>query len=142
MTESRITHADPVVVVDVEAQLFVSDVTASCEYYSSKLGFTVAFVYGDPPFYGQVERDGARLNLRHVDGPVFVDGIREREQLLSAVLTLGSAVELRALFLQYQDRGVDFSQALTQEPWGAHTFVIRDPDGNLVLFSAPGVSAG
>jgi hypothetical protein len=36
-----------------------------------------------------------------VHGPVFVDGIRERGQLLSAVLTLASAPELRALFLRY-----------------------------------------
>jgi uncharacterized glyoxalase superfamily protein PhnB len=77
-----------------------------------------------------------------VHGPVFVDGIREREQLLSAVLTLASAPELRALFLRYQDRGVDFAKTLTEEPWGAHTFVVRDPDGNLVLFSAPAISAG
>lgn len=141
MSESSITNADPAVVA-VEAQLFVGDVVVSCEYYSSKLGFTVAFVYGDPPFYGQVERNGARLNLRLVYEPVFVDGIREREQLLSAVLTLRSAVEHRALFLRYQETGVDFNQTLTQEPWGAQTFVVRDPDGNLVLFSAPGVSAG
>ncbi|HEX7826578.1 MAG TPA: VOC family protein [Mycobacterium sp.] len=42
---------------------------------------------------------------------------------------------------QYQDKGVDFAQTLTDEPWGAQTFVVRDLDGNLVLFSAPGVSA-
>ena len=35
----------------------------------------------DPPFYGQVERDGERLNLRRVGEPVFVDGIRERAAL-------------------------------------------------------------
>jgi len=46
----------------------------------SKIGFSVAFTYCDPPFYGQVDRDGGRLNLRRVGEPVFVDGIREREQ--------------------------------------------------------------
>lgn len=49
-----------------EAQLYVADVKASCAFYTSKLGFTVSFVYGDPPFYGQVYRDNARLNLRMV----------------------------------------------------------------------------
>jgi len=44
----------------------------------SKIGFSVAFTYCDPPFYGQVERGGGRLNLRRVGEPVFVDGIRER----------------------------------------------------------------
>ena len=46
-----------------EAQLFVGDFKASCTFYVDKLGFTVAFVDGDPPYYGQVTRDQARLNL-------------------------------------------------------------------------------
>src|SRR3954470_18375791 len=43
------------VLSNVEAELYVSDVKASCDYYS-KLGFTVAFTYGEPAFYGQVKR--------------------------------------------------------------------------------------
>ena len=72
-------YTDPVLAA-VEAQLFVGDITESGEYYTSKIGFSTAFTYCDPPFYGQVERDGGRLNLRRVGEPVFVDGIREREQ--------------------------------------------------------------
>ena len=37
------------VLAAVEPQLFVADVTASCEFYVSKLGFTVVFAYGEPP---------------------------------------------------------------------------------------------
>ena len=37
-----------------EAQLFVADIKASCDFYTDKLGFTVAFVYGDPLYYAQV----------------------------------------------------------------------------------------
>jgi hypothetical protein len=33
-----------------EPQLFVANVGTSCEFYTKKLGFTVAFVYGEPPF--------------------------------------------------------------------------------------------
>ena len=54
-----------------EPQLYVSDIAASCEFYSRMLGFSVAFTYGEPPFYAQVSRDGVRLNLRHVDRPVI-----------------------------------------------------------------------
>src|SRR4051794_20562457 len=49
-----------------EPQLYVRDIVASCEYYSRVLGFSVAFTYGEPPFYAQVFRDAARLNLRQV----------------------------------------------------------------------------
>jgi hypothetical protein len=34
-----------------EPQLFVADITTSCEFYMRKLGFAVAFTYGEPPFY-------------------------------------------------------------------------------------------
>ena len=121
----------------VEAQLFVADITASCGFFTSKLGFEVVFTYGEPPFYGQVKRGNARLNLRRVCEPVFVGDIREREQLLSASMTLGSAAALRELFLQYQSAGVDFQQTLKQQPWGARDFIVRDPDGNLLLFAGP-----
>jgi Glyoxalase/Bleomycin resistance protein/Dioxygenase superfamily len=52
-----------------EPQLFVTDIAASCGFYTGKLGFSVAFTYGDPPFYGQVFRGGARLNLRCLPQP-------------------------------------------------------------------------
>ncbi len=120
-----------------EAQLFVADVAASCAFYKEKLGFTIAFIYGEPPSYAQVARDTARLNLRHIDEPVFVAGIREKEALLSATLTLASAAEIKQLFDAYQTAGVTFNQPLKRESWGATTFIVQDPDGNLILFAAP-----
>jgi uncharacterized glyoxalase superfamily protein PhnB len=94
-------------------------------------------MYGDPPFYGQVRRDNARLNLRLVGEPVFAGDVREREHLLSATITLASASEIKQLFLDYQAAEVRFSQTLMKEPWGARTFVVSDPDGNLILFAGP-----
>jgi len=119
----------------IEAQLFVADIKASCDWFTGKLGFTVVFTYGEPPFYGQVRRDNALINLRMVCEPVFVGDIREREQLLAASITVDSAADIRRLFLDYQASGVDFFQPLKQEPWGARTFIVRDPDGNLLLFA-------
>jgi catechol 2,3-dioxygenase-like lactoylglutathione lyase family enzyme len=115
-----------------EPQLYVRDIGASCAFYSKQLGFSVAFVYGDPPFYGQVVRDGVRLNLRHTDHPVIDPGRRDREQLLSATITL---TDSELLYREYQATGADFAQALRTEPWGARTFIVRDPDGNLILFA-------
>ena len=115
-----------------EPQLFVADVGASCEFYTKKLGFTVAFTYGDPPFYGQVVRDGARLNLRCLAEPAIDPELRSREDLLSASITLDDA---RPLFLEFQAAGVEFHQELKTEPWGARTFIVGDPDGNLILFA-------
>jgi hypothetical protein len=106
-------------------------------FYTNKLSFAVEFIYGDPPYYGQVVRDNARLNLRLVFEPVFVAVVRKREHLLSASITVATANEIKQLFLSYQAAGVSFHQALEKEPWGARTFVVSDPDGNLILFAGP-----
>ena len=117
--------------VAAEPQLYVRDIVASSEFYSRMLGFSVAFMYGEPPFYGQVRRDGARLNLRQVDDPVVDPARRDSERLLVASITLEDA---KPLFLEYQKAGVEFVQTLRSEPWGARTFIVRDPDGNLLEF--------
>jgi uncharacterized glyoxalase superfamily protein PhnB len=121
----------------IEAQLFVANIKNSCDFYTNKLGFAVEFVYGDPPFYGQVVRDNARINLRVVFEPVFAGGIRKREALLSASITVATANEIKQLFLSYGAAGVSFHQTLKQEPWGATTFILSDPDENLILFAGP-----
>lgn len=125
------------ILTSIEAQLFVANVQRSCDFYTGKLGFTVEFLYGDPPFYGQLRRDRARLNLRLVFEAVFAGDIRKREGLLSASITVATASEIKRLFLDYRDVGVTFHQTLKREPWGARTFVVSDPDENLLLFAGP-----
>jgi uncharacterized glyoxalase superfamily protein PhnB len=121
----------------IEAQLFVANINSSCDFYTKKLGFAVEFLYGDPPYYGQVFRDNARLNLRLVAEPVIVADVRNREHLLSASIKVATANEIKQLFLSYQAAGVSFHQALKKEPWGARTFIVSDPDENLILFAGP-----
>lgn len=121
----------------IEPQLFVADIKSSCSFYTNKLGFTVEFTYGDPPYYGQVFRDKARLNLRRICEPVFAGDVRKREDLLSASITVATANEITQLFLNYQAAGVSFHQELEREPWNAETFIVSDPDENLILFAGP-----
>jgi uncharacterized glyoxalase superfamily protein PhnB len=134
--EPRQTPPRPIL-SSIEAQLFVANIKSSCDFYTNKLGFAVEFMYGDPPYYGQVVRDNARLNLRLVFEPVFVADVRKREHLLSASITVATANEIKQLFLSYQAAGVSFHQALKKEPWGARTFIVSDPDENLILFAGP-----
>jgi predicted lactoylglutathione lyase len=132
---SKQSVAQPVL-TSIAAHLFVQNISTSCQFFQ-KLGFTVDFVYGDPPFYGQVSRDNARLALRHMDEPVFAGDIREREDLVLASITVAAAEEIKQLFLTYQAAGVLFHQTLKKEPWGADTFIVKDSDGNLILFAGP-----
>ncbi len=55
--------------------------------------------------------------------------------LLAASITQEDA---QPLFVEYQRAGVEFVQTLMAEPWGARTFIVRDPDRNLLLFAGRG----
>jgi uncharacterized glyoxalase superfamily protein PhnB len=84
-----------------------------------------------------VARDAARINLRCVATPPIDPELRDREELLAASLTVATAEEIKKLFLAYQSAGVTFFQTLRREPWGARNFIVKDPDGNLLLFAGP-----
>jgi catechol 2,3-dioxygenase-like lactoylglutathione lyase family enzyme len=113
-------------------QALVADVARAADFYRDKLGFRVVYLYGAPPFYGLVERGGARINLRHVDAPA-----RYRPEAEEDVLTANIPVEgIKALFLELRARGVAFAQTLQEQPWGASDFLVRDPDGNLLCFAS------
>jgi catechol 2,3-dioxygenase-like lactoylglutathione lyase family enzyme len=120
-----------------EPQLFVADIKAACDFFVGKLGFVIEFTYGEPPYYAQVKRDAARLNLRRVKAPVIDPSLRDREELLAASLTVATAAEIEQLAEEYEAAGVTFFQTLKREPWDAIDFIIKDLDGNLLLFAGP-----
>jgi uncharacterized glyoxalase superfamily protein PhnB len=138
-TTSRKLNSSPskATIVGAEPQLFVADIKRSCEFFCKKLGFSLVFSYGDPPYYAQVARNAARLNIGCVEEPVIESLARDREELLSASMTVATAEEIKLLFLEFQSAGVTFHQRLKKQPWGAKNFVVKDPDGNLLLFAGP-----
>lgn len=120
------------ILLNVEPCLFVTDFPRSLAFFTERLGFKVAFTYGEPAFYGQVVRDAALLNVRFVDQPVF-DRSGD-EDLLSASIWVSDA---RRLFTEFEAAGATFHQGLRREPWhsqGHGGFIVRDPDGNLISF--------
>jgi len=137
MSGNAQTIAATAVIIAAEPQLFVVDIGTAIDFFVGKLGFAVAFTYGEPPFYAQVRRDGARINLRCVARPVIDAGLRDREELLAASLTVATAQDIKTLFLEFQAAGVTFFQTLKRQPWGARDFIVKDPDGNLLLFAGP-----
>jgi len=125
------------IITGAEPQLLVTDINRSCEFFREKLGFTLIFTYGEPPYYAQVARDAARLNLRCVEQTVIESTVRDQEELLSVSLTVATAGEIKLLFLEFQSANVAFHQTLKEQPWGARNFIVKDPDGNLLLFAGP-----
>jgi catechol 2,3-dioxygenase-like lactoylglutathione lyase family enzyme len=116
------------------ACLFVTDFDRAIAFYRDTLGFDVAYTYGEPAFWGEITRAGARLHLRFVDQSPWRDGVRDDEQLLSAYVLVADA---KSLFAACDDAGVDFHTRFERKPWGNDEFIVRDPDGNLILFGSP-----
>jgi catechol 2,3-dioxygenase-like lactoylglutathione lyase family enzyme len=114
--------------------VFVSDLLKSAAFFRDKLGFRVDFLHGNPPFYGSVSRDGARLHLRFVPEPPFAAGIVDREQLICAFVEVE---HIRSLYAEYLAAGVEMVGRLKKEPWGGAGFAVRDRDGNSIYFVRP-----
>ena len=131
---------EPATLIAAEPQLLVSDVKTACDYYTGKLGFELHFVHGEAAFYAQVGRGGARLNLRRVEGPIFDPTLKERERdLLAASITVD---DIDPLLAEFEARGAFIHPQPRTEPWGSRTFIVADPDGNLILFASAPQSEG
>jgi uncharacterized glyoxalase superfamily protein PhnB len=116
--------------------LYVADVRRAVDHYKQVLGFESA-PEGDPPFYAEVWRGGARLALRGTHRPVFDAAARADEELLwqASIGVRG----VKALYLEYVAAGATISMPLRREPWGTWDFAVEDSEGNLIgFFEAPG----
>jgi uncharacterized glyoxalase superfamily protein PhnB len=111
--------------------LFVRDVAVSAAFFREKLGFEIDFRHGEPPFYASVSRGEACLHLRCVHQPNFTE-LAERE--VSLILATAEVSDVQGLFAEFSERGVEFAQAPTSQPWGGTDFHVRDPDGNVISF--------
>ena len=114
--------------------LAVPDVLAAAEFYCDKLGFTIGFLFGDPPTHAGIHRgewtnEGAHIQLSLTDHP-----LPPRPQVGFYVF-MGEDVD--GLFEQYQAAGVHIEREPTNEPWGMREFAIRDCNGYLLRFGRP-----
>ncbi len=113
------------------AQILVRNLETSLGFYHDLLGFEVVYTYGEPAFYAEVRRDDAAFNLRHTDRSPWNPDPTEPDMLAVAVRT----TDAKSLFLEYARKGVSMHRRLHEE-YGARAFIVRDPDGNLLLFGS------
>jgi catechol 2,3-dioxygenase-like lactoylglutathione lyase family enzyme len=111
--------------------ILVRDVGVSAKFFEDKLGFETDFLHGTPPYYGSVSRDGVCLHLRFVHQPVFAEAAKNEPSLTLASFEVS---DVAALHAEFEKRGADIAEPLTQHDWGGTTFHVRDPDGNVVSF--------
>jgi len=103
------------VIAGAEPQLFVADIKASCEFSTSKLGFSVGFTYGEPALYARSSATAGASTCA-----ASRRGDRCACATASSCFRISDRREDRghqALFLEFQAAGVTFFQTLKREPW-------------------------
>lgn len=98
--------------------LNVSDMQQSLGYYTTQLGFEIAWEWGEPTGFACVKRGNVEIFMccdAQGGGPnwmsIFVD-------------------DVDALYEQYKTSGAIVRQPPTNFPWGVREMNIEDPDGH------------
>lgn len=113
------------------ATLFVvQDVLKAVAHYRHVLGFDVGFTYGDPVFYGGVERGDVTIHLQ----AAHKTQRRSGQGAVNVFVT-----EVDALHHELKSRGAMILQPPGDRPYGMRDFDVDDPDGNRLTF---GMSIG
>lgn len=86
-------------------QFFTTDLPATFKWYEDKFGFETDFLYGEPPFYGGVRRDGQFIYFRHQDELRPYETRKYEAQFLDAMLQVS---EVDALYKEFQAAGAEF----------------------------------
>lgn len=115
------------------ATLFVvNDVMKSIAYYRDVLGFDVVFTYGEPVFYGGVQRGDVTIHFQAAHRTKRIAG----QGAANIFVT-----EVDALYAELKARGAQITQPPGDRPYGMRDFDLDDPDGNHLSFGME-VAAG
>jgi catechol 2,3-dioxygenase-like lactoylglutathione lyase family enzyme len=119
-------------ITNIIAQLRTTDLAASIDFYTKRLGFTLAFQHED--FYAGVRAGGHVVHLKLVD----------EEDPSIAYVDLGDHFHLyletddvMAAAERVQLAGVRFEREVHETPWGTREFVIKDDQGHTLYFGQP-----
>lgn len=112
------SHVAPVLPVD--------DAVLTAEYYKTKLGFDISFVYGDPPYYAIVQRgENATIHFS------------EREDSSTPITPCHVYVfvsDVDALYQEYEAKGIPAFSPPENQQYGMRELEIRDPNGHFLTF--------
>lgn len=103
--------------------LSVADLSASIGFYTTKLGFSLDFTWGDPPTTAGLDLDKVSIHLREENPAPRGCG--------SIYFVVGNADELYDF---QRANGVSILQPLQNQPWGFRDYRVRDHDGTELTF--------
>ena len=125
------TSAPPFVECEqTHAGLAVADIPAAVDFYTHKLGFTLAFTWGDPPTF-------AGVNLGKVQ--MFLQKGTPDPKGCSVYFIVGDADQLYDF---HRANGVEIAQEIGDREYAIRDYVVRDLNGYYLSFGHQLFNAG
>lgn len=111
------------------AQLRTTDLDASIAFFTTQLGFTLAFQYED--FYAGIRAGDQVFHLKLVDTKdPSIDFVNAGEHFHLYFSTDDARAAAEAL----QNKGVPLARAVHDTPWATREFFIHDNQGHTLVF--------
>jgi catechol 2,3-dioxygenase-like lactoylglutathione lyase family enzyme len=101
----------------------VRDIAEALDFYRKKLGFHVAWTWGEPITRAGVALDDVELQLDSL-------GLGAPGPSVAYCQVAG----IESYFEECRARGVQFTRPLGERPWGMRDFQVADPSGNRIGF--------
>jgi len=112
--------------------LLTSDVVAAADYYVEKVGFELVGLYGEPPNFTILKRDGLPLMLAQVPpGAVITPNWQVADKTCNIYYWVD---DVDAIYAELQERGAIIDFTLYATPWGTREFGIQDLDDHDIAF--------
>ena len=111
---------------DVRFTLAVPDLARSTDYYTSVLGLRIDF---EAPGWSFLSRGRFRVMLGECTEATPPKELGDHSWY--GYVTVSDAA---ALFAEYERAGAEFTQRLSDKPWGMREFGIRTIDGHRLMF--------
>jgi uncharacterized glyoxalase superfamily protein PhnB len=105
----------------------VGNLDEALAYYRDKLGFTIAWTWGEPATRAGVVRDDIEIQL---------DGVGQGAPPGPSVVYC-HMTGVDAYHEACRARGATIAMELGSRPWGMRDFRVVDPSGNRIGFASP-----
>src|SRR5262249_49416605 len=109
-----------------------ADIRATVDYYVRVLDFKEHFLFGDPPVYAGVERDGVLLYISlDADLAAAIRSSNLHPDIFLWVQNIDQVHE------EHKRRGANIVGPISDRPWDARQYTIQDPNGYYVKVAEP-----
>lgn len=116
-------------ILDAIAQLRTTDLAASINFYTTKVGLTLEFQYQD--FYAGIRAGSQIFHLKLVDAKdPSIDFVDKDDHFHLYFKTDDAAATADAL----KGNGIDLVKDVHETAWGTREFVIKDDQGHTLYF--------